>query len=274
MFISEKIAFVELHKTGCTYIRNALKCFVEGDLLGKHNQAESSLLNGRKILGSIRDPWEWYISLWAYGCDHKGAVFNEVTKIKNHNFKGLGWKDSPLTALRGALAAASRKPDAWMRTYKDINDASAFRDWLYMMNENHRRYDFGEGYAQSAISKHAGLLTYRYIKLFCCLKDGADHTGWISSHNDLIDFDNANCFIDYFILNENLEEDLLKSLALCGLFISEADARRCLPPSRTNASSRKNKAPYYYDDDTRRLVQERESLIVKKFKYKPPEIDS
>jgi hypothetical protein len=57
LFISEKIVFMELHKTGCTHIRNTLKTILDGDFVGKHNQASSDLFRRERIfLGSVRDP--------------------------------------------------------------------------------------------------------------------------------------------------------------------------------------------------------------------------
>ncbi|PSO70695.1 MAG: hypothetical protein BRC42_09380 [Cyanobacteria bacterium QS_1_48_34] len=102
MFVSEKVVFVELHKTGCIHIRNALKEVLGGEFVGKHNQVSSDLFTKGKIfLGSIRHPWEWYISLWAFGCDNQGGghldvitkeggVFSRVTKSKGFNFREVG----------------------------------------------------------------------------------------------------------------------------------------------------------------------------------------
>lgn len=272
MFISEKIAYIELHKTGCTHVRNALSCLMEGHLVGKHNQAPSTLFNGRKFIGSVRNPWEWYNSLWAYGCDHRGAIFSEVTKSKKFKLKGLGWRKTPTNAVKGLFADLTRRPDQWMRTYRDVNDAAAFRDWLHMMHDKDYIHDLGEGFSQSPLSKFAGLLSYRYTKLFCCKADQADPTNSLTTLNQLIDFEKNKCFIDHFILNERLEENLVDSLGHCGVIIGESDKARCLSRPRTNTSSRKNKPAYYYDGNTIQLVQERDALIIKKFKYSPPTI--
>src|SRR5688500_14845666 len=80
MFVSDKIVFMELQKTGCTHIRNLLKEIVGGRFVERHIQADPQLFtNGRYFLGSVRDPWDWHISLWAYGCDNKGDFHSNVT---------------------------------------------------------------------------------------------------------------------------------------------------------------------------------------------------
>ena len=48
-----------------------------------------------------------------------------------------------------------------------MNDAGAFREWLFMLHDEEYKFDLCEGYGCSTISKYAGVLTYRYIKLFC-----------------------------------------------------------------------------------------------------------
>ena len=252
MFISEKIVFIELQKTGSTHIRTLLSYLLEGQRIGKHNLPTPEIFTSqRSFLGSVRDPWEWYVSLWAFGCDQKGGFYNSLTRPKKK-------------ALVGNLVG-KWKCYNWKRSYSNVHDASCFRDWLYMMH--HKRYwnDFSEGYGLSPIKELAGFLTYRYLKLFC-QKDFST----ITSINDLKDFEKNNCYIDYFISNENLEEDLITVLRLCGIEISETQKDRIYSYKKTNTSSRKEKSSFYYDNDTIALVQDREKLIIDKFGYTPP----
>ena len=208
MFVSEKIVYLELHKTGCTHIRNVVNDLVEGEFRGKHNQINSDLLGEKKIIiGSIRDPWEWYTSLWAYGCDRKGGVFSEVTK-SGIEFKDFNWRKNPYFAFFELLKSLSRSPDKWRRTYKDVSDAGAFREWLYMMHDKKYWNDFREGYGKRLLSNFAGLLTYRYLKLFCVKEGELNRINDIRTYDQLVAYEKENCFISYFIRTENLENDL------------------------------------------------------------------
>ena len=65
MFISDQICFVELGKTGCSYIRKVLDQNIKlGKLTKIHDQISNDLLNSKKLkIGSIRNPLDWYISL-------------------------------------------------------------------------------------------------------------------------------------------------------------------------------------------------------------------
>src|SRR5690349_15399636 len=80
MFVSDRIVFLELQKTGCTHIRNLLKEIVGGRLVMRHNQAPADLFTGdRFFLGSVRDPWDWHVSLWAYCCDGRGDLYSNLS---------------------------------------------------------------------------------------------------------------------------------------------------------------------------------------------------
>jgi len=271
MFVSDKVVFIELHKTGCTHIRNLLAELLGGEFVGKHNQVDASLLaQGKVVLGSVRDPWDWYVSLWAYGCDRKGLIFGNVTR-GGMKFRGHGWRADPYSALRELLASRpNRNAGKWSRTYRDVNDAGAFREWLHMMHDETYRSDFGEGYGRSRASRVAGLYTYRYAKLFSCLKDQSAKLDAVSTFDELAAHDREHCFVDHFIRNENLESDLFHALVVSGFDISNDHKARILGRARTNTSSRRTGAEYYYDHATQRLVAERDRLVTEKFGYLPP----
>ena len=82
-----------------------------------------------------------------------------------------------------------------------------------MMHDQEYCHDIGEGYGTSSLSKIAGLLTYRYMKLFCCKYGEIAKMNAISKIETLMEYEKENCFIDYFIRNKNLESTLLKLLS-------------------------------------------------------------
>lgn len=272
MFISEKAVYLELHKTGCTHIRNVLKDLLGGKFVGKHNQAMPDLFRSQRLfLGSIRDPWDWYVSLWAYGCDNKGAVFSSVTK-SGIVIKGLGWKNRPYSALLGLVSEFSKDIRTWKRLYRDSHDAGAFRDWLHMMHDRRYRYDVGENYGACPLSKIAGLLTYRYIRLYCAKAGELSDLNHLSAYETLASYEKKKCFINRFIRKESLESDLIDALEQYGIGISDAQKAELASRPRTNVSSLKERRDYYYDNASEDLVNERDRLIVEKFGYIAPSL--
>jgi hypothetical protein len=58
MYITSKIVFVEVPKTGSTYIDQVLIDLLDGQKVGKHNYPhEESICSGRSFIASIRDPY-------------------------------------------------------------------------------------------------------------------------------------------------------------------------------------------------------------------------
>jgi hypothetical protein len=268
MFITKDLVFLELHKTGCTQIYYILDHVFDGKMIGKHNQASPDLFEEEKVfIGSIRDPWEWYTSLWAYGCDQRGAVYHKVTREKK-SIRGLGWRRNPYKAFLKLFH--SRDPQKWKDTYSDVDDAEAFREWLYMMHDPKYQPDIEEGYSDSAVSQNAGLLTFRYLYLFCT-KDGEwNNLNKLSTLDEISNYENEQCFIDYFIRNENLEKDIFRCIKEIDEELPDHTKKKILTTRRINASSKKYGPEYYYDAATEELVAEREQLIIDKFRYTAP----
>ncbi|WP_424683481.1 hypothetical protein [Frateuria sp. YIM B11624] len=271
MFVSDRIVFLELQKTGCTHIRNLLREIVGGQFFMRHNQAGANLFTGdRFFLGSVRDPWDWHVSLWAYCCDGKGDLFSNLSTT-GIRLKDLGWKKDPYSVLLGVLTSRPNwHAKQWKRTFRDINDPGAFREWLHMLHDPAYWGDIGEGYWRCPLNRFAGLLTYRYLRLFTSRKNHMGGLRAISSPEQLAEHDRQHCFVRYFIRNENLEADLLEALKLADVpvpqrFVTELTAR-----PKTNTSSKKRGARYYYDAETEKLVGDRDRFIIEKFGYLAP----
>jgi len=266
MFISNELVFIELHKTGCTHIGKLLTEFLDGVQQGKHNAPGPALLNsGRFFLGSIRNPWDLYVSLWAYGCGKKGLVYNLTTRPLTPDEQSAALPSIFLNAHSAPNNRPTRKPEEWKRCYDDVSSVSAFRDWLHMMNDESYWYDFGEGYSSSPIARFAGLLTYRYLTLFC-----RHVPSKISSIADIKAYEEKNCYINSFIRTEYLEDDFIAALKACNIQLTESQKHSIYSSKKTNTSFLRNETTYFYDDETLKLVHERERLIIDKFSHIEP----
>lgn len=271
MFVSDKIVFIELQKTGCTHIRNQLKELLGGEFVERHIQADPRLFTGnRYFLGSIRDPWNWHVSLWAYCCDGKGDFLSNVATT-GIRIRDRGWRIRPYSLFIELLGSRPNwHAKQWKRTFRDVNDAGAFRQWLYMLHDETYWADVGEGYWRCAMNRFAGLLTYRYMKLFTCKKGELGGLRTISTPEQLAEHERKNCFIDHFIRNESLESDLLAALKLTQIEIPRNATAEMMSRPRTNTSSKRHGSRYYYDTETEKLVGDRESIIIEKFGYVAP----
>lgn len=271
MFVSDRIVFLELQKTGCTHIRNFLKEVAGGRFAERHNQAEPRLFDdGRVFLGSVRDPWAWYLSVWAYSCDRKGDHYSNVS-TPGIRLRDRGWKRRPFSLLAEVLQSRpNRHPEEWKRTFRDVDDAGAFRAWLHMLHDDTYLADVGEGYWRFPLNRFAGFLTYRYLRVFTCRKGELAKLGQVTTPERLVDYDGRHCFVHHFIRNEKLESDLLGALRQVGIDVPREAAEGLAARPRTNTSSKKRGVHHYYDATAEKLVGERDRLIVDKFGYAAP----
>lgn len=276
MFVSNKVVFVELHKTGGTHIGKWLQTLVGGEQVGKHNRIPP-LLWDRFVIGSIRNPWDWYVSLWAYGCAGSGSVRKQSCRLVDLRYcwdelpheMGRKWL-SPNQWARQTISDVSKPIARWRNAYRDSESPEAFREWLCLLLDSRRRFDIGEGYGFSPISTQAGLLTYRYFKLFTKLGDELYSDTSLSSSERLSDVWNERRLVSFLVRNENLEEDLLMALDTAGVALSD-DQKVTLLNARNNKLNASNRRAtnFYYDQETIELVASRERFIAVQHGYFP-----
>jgi len=277
VFVSKDLVFVELHKTAGTHIAKWLSKLIPGEQIGKHNRVPRSLWD-RFILGSIRNPWDWYVSLWAYGCSARGGIFLRTTGRTPLSY-GARHLPSEMGALRYPIGPAVRQMLAdfrlpkteWQDVYRDSSDADQFRRWLRLMFDEERRFDLGEGYGFCNVSSSSGLLTYRYLKLFTRLGYSLYDSDLPSSPESLRELWQKNRLTRFEIRSEELESDLLSALKMAEIEVPKSAELALLAArsAKTNTSTRLS-TEHYYDDATSDLVSFRERLIIDQYGYESP----
>jgi hypothetical protein len=294
MLISEKLIFVELQKTGSTHIKGLLRKLLGGENDGKHNvPSPEQIASGRKFVASVRNPWSWYLSLWSYGCLQKGELFERLTNEKKwRNLLDVKKTEADAqedaaedkadaeadAAEGGADAKAKAKKDDTMPEsfspdrarsfwYSDPDNAEAFREWLQaVIATRPLRKVLETGYGKSPISRAGGLMTFRYFTL--CTRNAEEVDKAVSTHEALQKYDQENCFIDWFVRNESLADDLIKALEGCGVALDDGQKKQIREAKKTNVSTRPHGPEYYYDKASIQLVARRERFIIDKFSYK------
>ena len=266
MLISKDFIFFELQKTGCTHTKNILASLGDHTIIGEHNAydtvpSESFGNFEEKIkIGNIRNPWDWYVSLWAYGCMHKGALYHLVAlRPVRYTLKGLR---SYVKTIFG-IAPKYLPSGNWRQVYSNPDNVDNFRQWLRMVLED-EEYSIGEGYKESAIFSEAGLLTYRYLKLFTY--HGAE-VNKDRFYGSLEEYDREQNFMGLIVKNESIHDDLMENADLLGVkpeflqMVLEGFTKK------TNTSKRNKDYRLYYDKESEILVREKDKLIIDKFGY-------
>ncbi|MBT9597770.1 MAG: hypothetical protein IV094_17445 [Vitreoscilla sp.] len=280
MLITEKIVFIELQKTGSTHIKKLLKDILGGKNDGKHNvPTEELLASGRQFMGSIRDPWGWYLSLWSYGCQQQGELFQRLTNAKrwekvlvkiDATRKARAEKGADAEKSKSILPeqlGAERAKGHW---YADPANAEAFREWLRVVCALQTRRLVEAGFAQSPIGKIGGLMTFRYFNLFVRGADKIPPT--ISTQEGLRSFEAEHLVLSHIIRQDALSEDLVKALDRSGVSLTDEQRKKIYDAKPTNKSSRPHGFEHYYDAASVDLVARREKFIIDKFGYQRPKV--
>jgi hypothetical protein len=281
MLVGEKVIYLQLQKTGSTRITELIQATVGAEERHKHDRIRrvdlaDPEIAARRILGSIRSPWSYYVSLWAYGSRRAGGIYERTTASPR--------MDQP-KALRGTLQKktipfedrdpkAQRRVEKWRTAYGDPDDRKAFRRWIRLLNDPEHLVDVGEGFGKSSMAAHAGLLTYRYLTLFTLgVVPGEPHLG---GHNPTLDtYDRVVAHVDEHLLckdmirMEHLAADLEAALEGAGHDLTDEQRARIhgKAEGRSENRTKHHPADWYYDRSTRKLVAERDRLVIERHGY-------
>lgn len=257
MFLTKDYCYIDKNKTASVYVNKVLKQLNNGDYYFRHHEIPSlEIINSKEIIkfGTVRDPWEWYVSLWSYACKKQGmvGVYNNLTKFKPLSSYGR---------VDNVIEAFLCKQKDWLclnlrvntrRLFSDPRSVKNFREWLQIILD--QRYAAVVDYPRfhSGLYKHSGLWTKQMLKFY-----------FVNNHferNRLTTSDDLNqlmktCFIDDFISVDNIDLNLTKFFVKYGFH----SGQEFTGASRSNVSSEKLQ---FYDNSTYDLVYENEKIML------------
>lgn len=273
MFVTDKFVYIQMQKTGCSHIALLLSSLFEGEQIGKHDPATPEQISRKlRFISSIRNPWDWYLSLWTYGVQGQGGLHDRLTH--KHYRKGLrSFHRAPLDKLIFLMDEVRKDTQPWAEVYQDGQDVALFRRWLQMVHTPDNAVWLGEGYDSSGLSGVCGFMTYRYLYLCCQTRQNVALTRNIKNIAALEEYDRTHCYIDSFIHQETLEDHLCTILQDLGS-LEESERDLIYSMQKTNTSRRPLKITDYYDQASIELVRERDALLIHKFSYQAPDIQN
>jgi hypothetical protein len=256
MYLSEKLIYLELQKTGGSHVRRLLQDLsLDGSFTDMHDRldevrhAKKLLQKDPLILGNVRNPLSWYVSLWAYGCSGEGEIYYRTA---------TWWWRYILSDLRALTIPRNR----WKFLYGDVSDPERFREWLHMILSSDFKINIGEGYGDSELSKEIGFFTYRYFQLYSRM----NRKRWLSEGKAEAYLKQAESeFIPTAIIRmESLTEDLIDILRSNSFDLSTEILEKWRSLPRTNTSSHR---PFeeYYDETSMELVLKKDRYILEKY---------
>jgi len=253
LFITSKLIYLELQKTACTHIASLLKNTVGGEKIGKHNWL-TEYKTEKKIVGSIRNPWTWYVSLWAFGCGRKGGLYTRLTK-RNYI---LILKNILKLSFKNAWNEISKPTKLWRSCYESSDEPELFQKWFKLIFDKKRMIDLREGYSDSTVSNFAGFLTFRYSKLHMKNFYKKSISNQILTYEDLVEYDKENNLLDGVIYLENLEEDFIKIVEESGHSLSSELKEELLKKNQEKKNVSKHRgASFYYNEEIKTARKKR-----------------
>ena len=166
MYLTDNFCYLEMMRTGSTHIHKLFKKYVpNGKQIGHHGPADNKIIESNRIfVGSVRNPWSWYLSVWSFGCENGGHLHYRLTEKKVY-FNQLGFNLKPHLFLYVFFQQFFKPLQKWRVLFSDSDNNENFREFLKLLLSNKRIYDIGDGYAFSPLSKFSGLMTYYYLLL-------------------------------------------------------------------------------------------------------------
>lgn len=274
MITTSHLVFLQMQKTGSTHTDRMLRENFDATYIApKHARSDQIDPAGRLVAGGIRNPFDLYVSMWAFGCLGKGGPRNNQLREKKPNAIRKG-KSTRLNMLPFELPEASRMAHFeaekardiafWARLYADPDDAGAFREWLHLIHAPEHRFASMHDYGHCPWHGEIGLYTYLCSFLY------------VGNIEDLfpVETDGLGRFdytrlsrVDQYIRMENIVEDLLKALRMAGHDVTPAIVDAITTADPTNASARSRDFMAFYDDASIELVKARDGKLAAMFGY-------
>lgn len=266
MYVSKKLVYLQMQKTGSTHVTRVLKHRTKGSQRERHEQLQDyQKFTDRLIVSSVRNPWDWYVSLWAYGCSGKGGVYRYLlltpwSEIRQSRRNG-GLASAARSTLR-AVSQVGRRPD-WKDLYADVANEENYRTWLKLVLGEEGRHIQKEGYGASPVKDVVGFMTYRFLALTTAFDKWNETGRQARSYDDILRFAGEHTIAKRILRMESLNTDIHALLNSIGIDIS-MDTLEAI--GKTNAS-RHLKYDSYYDEETFDLVARRDRFIIDQHGY-------
>ncbi|WP_278235152.1 hypothetical protein [Isoptericola sp. AK164] len=240
MHVFHTLAYLDVEKSGSTYVSQFLRDFLDDDEVWcrKHHEMEDRPPQGRLHVLSVRDPLDTYLSLYSYGCQRKGGLSGSL-------------RDAGFGHLYDGTSDGFAR---WIDVVLDPAHASALNP---------------PSYERRGVAEHTGLLSYRVARLSAPRPDR-----WmrdVGSAQEFVEAFRRHSVVDVVLRNETLPEDL-ESLVLREELAwrpsREAALTAVRAQHRLNTSARLDAGSGFdLPADVRDRVAARERLLTEVFGY-------
>ena len=231
MYNFGKLTYLDLNKTGSKFILSFLTMCLKFKLLKEreHEPVRDDYSPEAFHLISIRHPYSQYSSLFRYGLDKKGLVYQRLSKSGHESLYSV------------------KNFNAWLSFVLDIRNAKIL----------------AEGYENLPENIDIGFLSYRFLKLSLIYPYKLIEL--FKGFSDPVAVLEKNSIVDHIVKNENLN-DGLKKLAnevRPDLFFQDKVATFFTEAKKMNVSRTKSDDLPEISAHNKQVIEEKEYLLMK-----------
>jgi hypothetical protein len=250
----KKFIYLDVYKTGSTHINNLLKQITLEPEIRRNRHAPLTKVRpftwkgGKLVFATVRNPWDWYVSMWAYGHTKENPLYSHIKDA-------LGKKQLE-------------------KLYDTENPKTSFPLWLSSIHDPAflAKVLAGHRLPVSGLADFMGFYTYRFMRVTLPYPELLLRGPFIRSLDSAIAMQKRFATYEVMMKSETLDEEfadfVVKYRERCGFTQQAVDLVRANAESHKNASVR-TLASYrdYYTDELRDLVAKRDRMFIDLFDY-------
>jgi len=265
MIIGKKFFITEMPKTGTTFLRNYFAQHKDIELTIHHETINQNkrydLLNFKNRIGVIRNPYEWYLSIWKSTCKEKkrSPIYGDLVSIRlklrrlRLNKRLCGYIFSQITKDRNKLKSL----------FENVHSKKNFNKFLDIMLNFKNRLMIGSEYSFVPF-ENLGYMTYIFFSQNVLRRNY--NVVYNSTYNfeDILNHNNLNLYTNIYFKTENLNRNLKKFLRSSNI---EVKSLNILNKNSTSKVLKKNYKNFFTAKNIL-LIEKKEDYIFKKFNYR------
>lgn len=264
MIKNKDFIYLDLEKTACSHIRKLiLTYFHDAKDTNKHKILYSKDdIKNKTVIGSVRHPYDWYVSHYLYGF-HKGGAIRHIYKT---NFKNQLLNMSLLDLYKIGLPSIKG-------FYKDESKYE-FKKWLLSIMSKQSKYYFNRANYQKKESyfhsnnfrynqipnQKTGLFTHHFLNMYFINYSSL----YPNDFCEVNDYTTSGIIPDHFIKVENLESDFYDVFSRFKKSITIDDLKS---NKKINSSVNSYDVNDYFDEECKMLIKQKDNYIFELFRY-------
>ena len=265
MIIGKNFFITEMPKTGTTFLRSYFKQYKEVELTNHHETLNQNkrynLLKFRNKIGIIRNPYDWYLSMWKWSCKNKrgSPIYSDLTSVRL-KLKRLRISKRLIEYIKVQIV---KDRNSLKKLFLDVNSKKNFNKFLDIMLSFKNRYLIGSEYS-FVPHRNLGYMTYIF---FCQNLLRSDYNiMYLSKYSlsKILDHNNKKLYTNIFFKTENLNKSLKYFLKKNKIKVKKFNN---LEDNSTSKNFRSN-YKYFFSKKNILLIEKKEDFIFQKFKYK------